>query len=114
MTLVWRLLLHGLQYPHMLVFLLHRCVVFDCAAGFHQFCSQCSRMSAMSDTSGLAGLPPLLTQAQVADYLGLKPTSVARYIKAGKLRRVRALGVVRIRRQDLEAFINDSTEGPAR
>jgi excisionase family DNA binding protein len=62
-------------------------------------------------------LPDLLTVAQAASVLQLTPISVYRRCERGELECVR-LGAglrapVRIRRDDLEAYLNGDAEAPA-
>lgn len=59
--------------------------------------------------------PDLLTVGEVAERLRLNHHSVRRHIRNGRLKAVRVGGRVRIRREDLEAFMEPVgfQEGPA-
>lgn len=57
--------------------------------------------------------PPLLTRNQAAEYLGVKPQTLALWAstKRYKLPYVKVGRSVRYRRSDLEAFLNSRTVG---
>lgn len=53
---------------------------------------------------------PLLSVRQIAHQFGLGQLSVRRYIASGQLKHVRIGGSVRVRVEDVQAFIDASTQ----
>ena len=54
-----------------------------------------------------AGVPRLLTTAEAAEVLRVRPKTVRAYVRAGRLSAVRFGRSLRIREDDLEAFLQD-------
>ena len=55
-----------------------------------------------------SGVPRLMTTAEAAEVLRVKPKTVRAYVRAGRLSAVRFGRALRIREDDLEDFLRDS------
>lgn len=54
-----------------------------------------------------------LSPNEIAEYLGVSPFTIRRYIKLGELRAVKLLGGFRVHRTDLQAFLTAHEVNPA-
>jgi len=54
---------------------------------------------------GLVAAPALLTVREVAEALRVKPVTVHRLVERGELPHTRVSNAIRVRREDLEAFL---------
>lgn len=54
-----------------------------------------------------------LSPNEIAEYLGVSPFTIRRYIKLGELRAVKLLGGFRVHRNDLQAFLTAHQVNPA-
>jgi excisionase family DNA binding protein len=54
-----------------------------------------------------------LSPNEIAEYLGVSPFTIRRYIKLGELRAVKLLGSFRVHRADLQAFLEAHQVNPA-
>ncbi len=54
-----------------------------------------------------------LSPNEIAEYLGVSPFTIRRYIKLGELKAVKLLGGFRVHRADLQAFLKAHEVNPA-
>jgi len=54
-----------------------------------------------------------LSPNEIAEYLGVSPFTIRRYIKLGELKAVKLLGGFRVHRNDLQAFLKAHEVNPA-
>jgi excisionase family DNA binding protein len=54
-----------------------------------------------------------LSPNEIAEYLGISPFTIRRYIKLGELKAVKLLGSFRVHKNDLQAFLKAHEVNPA-
>ena len=55
----------------------------------------------------------MMTVKETADFFGVSPRTVFRWIKSGKLESVKIGGVVRIKKNEIERVINEGSKKDA-